>query len=310
MLDRLTSMRVFTAVVRHGTFSGAADELGLSRAMASKHVSALESRLGVRLLNRSTRVTRLTEAGQRYFERLDDLLGELDHLETRLHDEQDRVAGNLTIAAPPAFGAFHLAPVIAAFMRDHPDVRVQLLLDDRIIDLVDEDVDIAVTLRDLEDSSYIARRLTSVRMKICASPGYLARHATPAAPEDLAAHNCLIYGESAAGRQSNWPFQRDGDTLSVRVRGNFVSNVGDALRHLALADGGIVRLPSYIVRADLARGDLVTILEDFSEPLRPVHALYAHRDYVPAKVRGFLDFAIATFDEDRRQRSAAAPPAK
>lgn len=304
MLDRLTSMQVFLAVVRHGTFAGAATELGLSRAMASKHIAALEAHLGVRLFNRTTRVTRLTEAGQHYFARVDDLMAELSDLETRLSEDSGRISGHLALAAPPAFGAFHLAPVVAAFMRQHPGIQVSMTLTERAIDMVDEAYDLLISVRELEDSNLIARRLSAVRMKICATPEYLEQHALIRRPEDLQAHNCLIFSAAAKIYSADWQFQRRGAAFSVRVTGDFCANVGDALREVALSSAGVVRLPSYIVREDLAAGRLVNLLSRFSPPLRPVYALYPHRDYIPGKVRSFLDFAVTYFAADKRRRAA------
>lgn len=289
MLDRLTSMQVFMAVVRGGTFAAAADELGISRAMASKHVAALERHLGVRLFNRSTRSTRLTEAGTRYFKQLGELLSGLERLEHGLSDAAQGVRGVLTVAAPPLFGALYLSPLVADFMAAHPAVQVRLLLTDRQVDLVDEGVDVAITVRELADSSYVARRLTAVRMTVSASPAYLARRGSPAHPQALAEHNCLLFAEQPGHLFADWSFHEQGAPFAVRVRGDLVSNAGDALRALAAAGRGIVRLPHYIVADALAAGQLVTLLEPFEPPLRPVHALYPHRDHLPGKVRRFLD---------------------
>ena len=295
MLDRYTSMQVFLALVRRGTFTAAAAELGISRAMASKHIQALEDHLGVRLFNRTTRNNRLTAAGARYFERVDALLAELDEVEASLGEEAARVSGTLTLAAPPAFGAIHVAPLVAAFMARHPDVRLRLTLADRRLDLVDEGIDAAVTVRELEDTSYIARYLTAVRLIVCAAPAYLARHPAPSTPEDLVDHNCLTYAEAGASTRAQWRFQAATGPLDVRVDGNFVSNVGAALRNVALAGHGIARLPDYIVAADLADGRLVALLADWAPALRPVHVLYPHREHVPARLRAFLDFAREWF---------------
>lgn len=295
MLDRLTSLQVFLAVVRRGTFAGAAGELGLSRAMATKHVRALENHLGVRLFNRTTRVTRLTEAGARYHEQVADLVTRLALVEQSLVDDTAGVRGVLTVAAPPLFGALHLAPVVAGFMQAFPAVQVRLVLTDRHVDLVDEGIDVAVSVRELGDSSAIARRLTAVRMTVCASPAYLACRGHPAHPRDLAGHNCLLFAEHPHHLQGEWRFAEDGAALDVKVSGDFVSNAGDALRIVAVEGRGLVRLPHYIVAEALAAGRLATVLEAYEPPLRPVHALYAHREHQPGKLRSFLDYASAAF---------------
>ena len=294
MLDRFTGMEVFLALVRRGTFAAAADEVGLSRAMASKHIQALERRLGVRLFNRTTRSTRLTEAGERYYRDIETLLGELEQVEARLGEEAATVRGVLTIAAPPAYGAVHVAPIVAAFMARYPEIKVRLTLADRAVDLVEEGIDIAITVRELADVSYVARRLGAVRLVVCAAPAYLARHGVPRRPRELGDHNCLAYAETVAHLHADWQFRQEGRIVDVRAHGNFVSNVGNALRNLAVAGCGIVRLPDYIVTAELASGALVEILADFAAPLRPVHALYAHRVQVPRKIAAFLDYASAS----------------
>ncbi|MGE0484668.1 MAG: LysR substrate-binding domain-containing protein [Gammaproteobacteria bacterium] len=304
MLDRFTSMQVFLALVRRGTFAAAAEELGISRAMASKHIQALEDHLGLRLFNRTTRTTRLTEPGERYYERVYRLLNELDNIEARLSEEVGSVRGMLAIAAPPAFGAFHVAPVVGEFMRTYPDVQVRLVLADRPIDLVDEGIDVAITVRELADTSYIARRLSAVRMLVCAAPAYLTAHGRPRNPEDLVAHNCLIYSETPTHMHAEWQFRRGTGGFGVRVHGNFVSNVGNAIRNLALAGQGIARLPDYIVADDINRGTLAEVLARFSPPLRPVYALYPHRDHLPGKVVRFLDFAARSFANEPRQDGA------
>lgn len=291
MLDRFTSMQVFLSLVRHGTFAAAADEMGLSRAMASKHIQALESHLGVRLFNRTTRTTRLTEAGERYYESISHLLDELDHIETRLSDEAGSVRGQLAIAAPPAFGSFHIAPIVADFMAAYPQVQVRLHLVDREVDLLEDNIDIAVTVGELEDSSYIARKLGQVRMLVCASPDYLAAHGRPRRPEDLVRHDCLIYSTSSPNLQADWQFRRHGELFEVRVQGQFVCNVGNALRTMAVAGRGVARLPDYMVRRHLKENLLEEVLTRFSPPLRPVYALYPHRERLPGKVVGFLEFA-------------------
>lgn len=297
MLDRLTSMQVFLAVVRAGKFAKAAAELGLSRAMATKHVRALEDHLGVRLLNRSTRVTRLTEAGRRYYEQIGELLAQLDIVESRLSDDTAGVRGTLAMAAPPLFGALHLTPVIAAFLATYPEIRVRLTLTDRAIDLVEEGIDVAISVRELADSSYIARRLTAVRMTVCASPAYLALRGRPHQPRDLESHNCLLFAEQPLQHSAEWQFAHHDEALTVRVHGDLVSNAGDALRNVAARGRGIVRLPHYIVADDLAAGHLELLLADYEPPLRTVYALYAHRTHQPGKLRAFLDFASAAFAE-------------
>ena len=295
MLDRLLSMQVFLAVARHGTFTAAAEELGLSRAMASKHLQTLETHLGVRLVNRTTRTTRLTEAGARYYEQLSVLLTELDDVEAGIGQDATQVRGTLTVAAPPGYGATHVAPIVGAFMRHHPGIRVRLVLIEGQPDLVDAGIDVAITVRELADTSYIARKLGAVRLIVCAAQHYLDSRGRPRKPADLVDHNCLIYAETAAQLRAEWLFRRRGHTLPQAVTGNFVSNVGQAIRELAIAGGGVARLPDYLVEDALKTGELVEVLQTFAPPLRPVHALYAHRDHLPAKVLRFLEYAADSY---------------
>jgi len=295
MLDRLTSMQAFMAVVRTGGFARAGTELGLSPAMITKHVKALEEHLGMRLLNRTTRAVRLTEAGTRYHAELGELLAQLGEIEQRLSAETRGARGVLSVAAPPSFGARFIAPLVADFMRAEPAVRVRLTLTDREVDLIEEGIDVAIRVRELEASNLIARRLTEVRLHVCASAGYLARHGHPAQPDDLARHNCLLFAEQPAFMAGEWRFNAAGEVRAIRVAGDFVSNASEALRQLAVRGQGIVRLPHYIVADDLASGHLIAVLEDYAPARRPVHALYAHRDHQPGKLRAFVDFAVRAF---------------
>lgn len=304
MLDRFTSMEVFLAVARGGTFSHAADELGMSRAMASKHVKALEAHLGVRLFDRTTRAVRLTESGREYHDRIAALLAELASVENRVSSASTDVRGTLDIAAPTSFGAFHLAPVVADFMAAQPDVAVRMTLTERAVDLVEEGIDVAVRVGELEDSAYVARQLTAVRLVTCAAPAYLERHGAPARPADLSQHECVVFGTAPAKTHAEWVFHDGTRTTPVRVRGRFAANAGDAVRALAARGLGIARLPDYIVAAELANGTLVEVLERHAPPLRPVFALYPHRDHVPGKVRAFVEFAMAAFTDAAGDRSA------
>ncbi len=291
MLDRFQGLQIFAALARLGSFTAAAAETGVSRPMASKHIRELEARLGVRLFNRTTRSTKLTDAGRIYLERVSGLLDGLAETEVRLSDAQDTVRGTLRVAAPPAFGAFYLAPIIARFMAQHPEVRVRLDLSDRRFDLVEEAIDVEITVRELEDSSFVARRLGEVNMRVCAAPSYLESCGKPRRPEELARHDCLIYSNNPATMVADWQFRRRGESFHVTVKGRFASNVGDALCQYAQSGTGLVRLPDYIVREPIGRGRLVSILDNFAPALRPIHAVYAHRQYLPARLRQFLEFA-------------------
>ena len=299
MLDRFTSMRIFVAIARRGSFAEGAEEIGVSRAMASKHIKALESHLGVRLLNRTTRSIGLTEVGQIYLERIGVLLEQLETIEQQATNQSVEPKGNLAIAAPTSFGAFHLAPVVAAYMTKYPDINIRLTLTDRNVDLIDEGFDLAVRVGELEDSSHIARRLGMVRMVVCAAPDYLARHGEPQQPSDLERYNCLIFSETGIKAKTEWPFTIGGRAMSISARGDLVSNRGDALRVAAMAGRGIVRLPDYMVEEVLGNGDLIAVLTDFEPPRKPIYAVYLHREMLPSKIRTFVDYAATALEPQR-----------
>lgn len=288
-MDKLTSMKVFARVAKHGSFAAAAKELGISRAMATKHVMHLENALGVRLLNRTTRKINLTEAGAAYLERCLQILEDIEETElavTQLHSEPQ---GLLRISTPPFFGTFHLAPTIAAYLRQYPKVRVDLMVCGGLVDVVAEGLDLAIRLGEQPDSSLIARRLASSPRVVCGSPDYFERHGKPRHPHDLRRHNCLInWGFEP---HDNWKFTDiDGDTITVKVSGNLQANTADPLRLAAIHGLGLVVLPTYIVGQDLSKRRLEAVLQDYNLPPMDIYAVYPHRRHLSAKVRTFLDF--------------------
>jgi DNA-binding transcriptional LysR family regulator len=208
---------------------------------------------------------------------------------------RDTVGGTLTVAAPTSFGVFHLAPLVASYMKCNPAVSVQLMLTDRTVDLIDEGFDVAIQIRELSDSSLVARRLSEVKMIACAAPSYLAAHGEPAHPQDLTAHNCLVFSAMVHRFHATWLFGPQSRALTVPVSGNLISNQGYALRSAAVAGQGIVRLPSYIVDEDIAAGRLRPILMDFDPQIRPIYAVYPHREFLASKVRTFIDFLAEAF---------------
>lgn len=291
-MDRLGGMAVFAAVVEAKSFSAAARRLGVSKSAVSKQVARLEQRLGARLLNRTTRRLALTEAGMAFYEHCARILAEAGEAElavTRLHG---RPRGTIRINAPMTFGLMHIAPAVSDFLAENPELRVDMVLDDRFVDLIDEGFDVAVRIGALADSSLVARRLAPVRTVVCGAPDYFRRRGEPALPADLADHNCLLYAyESTA----EWRFEGPDGALAVRVRGDFRANNGDALRAVALAGHGITLIPTFIVGEDLASGRLRTVLDDYRVPERAVHAVYPHRRYLSPKIRAFVDFFAARF---------------
>ena len=296
-MDKLTSIQVFTAVAASGSFSTAARELGLSTAMVSKHIKRLEDDLGVRLLNRSTRRSSLTEAGSDFFARCANILRELEDAEQNVKSLSGEVRGELRISAPATFGAQFLMPAIIDFKRDYPRINVNLRLGPQTLNPLEGGYDIAIHAGDasLSDSSLVARKLGSFEMQICASADYVARAGTPQQPRDLAKHNCLIFQSDTA--TTEWLLRGpDDEEYSVAVSGDMYSNQGNALRIAAVAGMGVIRLPDYLLADDLQAGRLLRLLPDFTSPERAVFALYPHREHLPAKVRSFIDFLASRFD--------------
>jgi DNA-binding transcriptional LysR family regulator len=287
-MDKLTSMSVFVRVAKAGSFAGGASELGISRAMATKHIMQLEGSLGTRLFNRTTRSLSLTEVGASYLERCQQVLMDVEEMEAAVTHLQTEPRGVLKISAPPVIGATHITRAVAEFLKIHPDLQVDMTLQSSPGDLIDEGIDIAIYLGDLDDTSMVARKLASSPMVVCASPEYLAKYGTPKTPEDLYHHSCLINWASTP--RNKWKFKGKIGYITVSVSGRMQSNVADANRIAAINGLGLVMLATYVVGRDMERGKLVPVLENYVLPPLDIHAVYPHRKYLSAKVRRFLDF--------------------
>jgi DNA-binding transcriptional LysR family regulator len=287
-MDRLTAMQVFVRVVEAGSFVKAAGQLEISTTAASRLVADLEAHLGTRLLQRTTRRLSLTAAGSAYFDRCQQIVGAVEEAEALVGLEAQRPFGTLRVSGPVVFGMLHLAPLLAAYGARYPEVRVDISLADRIVDLVDEGFDVAIRIAGRLADALVARRLTTVRIAVCASPEYLRRHGTPRAPPDLAKHNCLLY--SINERPGEWTFEGPQGSTTVKVAGSLRSNNGDLLRTAALAGVGIVVQPTFIVGDDLRQGKLVPVLPRYCQPDLAAYAIYPTRRHLPAKVRSFVDF--------------------
>ena len=299
MLDRLTSMAVFVAAADAGSFAGAAGPLSLSPQMVSRHVAALETQLGVRLLNRTTRSQGLTESGRTYYERCRIVLAEVEAADSLAGESHAEPHGRLRISAPVTFGAHSLAPVIARYMRDYPKVEVDLFLTDRFVDLVNEDVEATFRVGPLADSGLIARPLAPYRLAACASPTYLRERGAPVTPEDLAGHDCLSYAYRTRRTDKAWPFTRDGRTHWVQVTPRLEVNDGVALLSIAMAGGGVMLAAEDVVRQALDDGRLVRVLPDYEPPSRPMHLVYAADQRQTPKLRAFIKAAAAAFAADK-----------
>jgi DNA-binding transcriptional LysR family regulator len=287
-VDKLTSMSVFVRVAKAGSFAGGASELGISRAMATKHIMQLEGSLGTRLFNRTTRSLNLTDVGASYLERCQQVLLDVEEMEAAVTHLQTEPRGVLKISAPPVIGATHITRAVAAFLKIHPDLTVDLILQSSPGDLIDDGIDIAIYLGDLDDTSMVARKLASSSMVVCGSPDYLAKHGIPYTPEDLYNHSCLVNWASAP--RNKWQFKGKTGYTTINVSGRMQSNVADANRIAAVNGLGLVMLATYVVGRDIEKGKLIAVLEDYAPPPLDIHAVYPHRKYLSAKVRRFLDF--------------------
>ena len=305
-MDRFSEIRAFVTVAEQGSFAAAADRLDLSRAMVTKLVSALEARLGVRLMHRTTRRLSLTEAGETYLAQGGALLAELEDLEALLSQGASKASGRLRVTAPVSFGMRFLGRAIAGFQRQHPQVEVELSLNDRKVDLVDEGFDLAIRVSNLDDSSLIARPLARVRDRLCASPDYLLRHGVPQHPDELAQHDCLIY--TLINQPHLWEYQGpDGQPGKVRIKGSLRANNGDILTDAAVHGMGITRQPEFLLLQALESGQLQTILDDYRWSCLDVSAVYPVRRHVPGKVRVFVDYLVDFFAQQKNSPSYDGP---
>lgn len=295
MLDRITGMQVFSRASAAGSLSAAARQLGLSPAMATKHIDALEKRLGARLFHRSTRSLVLTEAGQQYLELCVRLLPELDETEAMIVSQRVEATGRLRLNAPLSFGVRYVAPLIPAFCKKHPEVTVDLGLNDRVVDLMEEGWDLTIRVGHLKDSRLVSRQLTESAMIVCASPHYFRQHGRPKFWSDLANHNCLSVSFSAISRPEEWRYGRHADK-HIAIKGSLRANNGDALVAAATAGLGILYEPEFIVADAISRGDLESITLDApTADLGGIHLVRSSDRNPPAKVRVMTDFLIDAF---------------
>ncbi|WBO22846.1 LysR family transcriptional regulator [Sphingomonas abietis] len=290
MADRMTGIEVFVLAMRLGSLSAAARSMGMSAAMAAKHLDSLEGRLGATLVHRTTRRLSLTEAGAGYLDKAERIMVDLREAENEASSRAIAIEGLLRVSAPATFGVMHLAALVAEFGARQPGVTIELGLNDRYVDLLEERWDVAIRIGRLADSSLIARKLAKVRLTICAAPDYLARRGTPRTVEDLGLHNCLGYTLAPLVGGSSWAFGADGGTR-VPIRGSLQANNGEALVNAARAGHGIVYAPRFMAATFIAAGELVEL--DFGMALLDLGAIYAvtHPTRRPAaKTRAWIDF--------------------
>jgi DNA-binding transcriptional LysR family regulator len=292
-MDRFLEMQTFAAVVDAGSFVRAAESLGLSKAAASRHVADLEERLGVRLLHRTTRRLSLTAEGEIFHLRCRELLEELAEAEGEITSRSGEAVGQLKLNVPVSFGILHLAHLWPGFLARHPGVMLDVTLNDRTVDLVDEGYDLAVRIGSLQDSSLVSRQLASTRLVLCATPDYLRTHGQPTHPHDLARHPVISYRLLSA--RDLWSFEGPEGTVRVEVTPRILTNNGDTCRAAALQHLGLVLQPDFLVGADLRSGALVEVLPAYRAPEYGVYAVYPTRKHVSPKVRLLIEYLVEAF---------------
>lgn len=309
-MDRFRTMESFVRVVRAGSFTIAANQLGLSRALISRHVSDLEQRLGVRLLNRSTRSLNLTEEGQSYLEFCEQLFRDVESKERLIVRTRTEAIGTLKLTAPKSFGAVHLSDAVVAFAGVQPKLRVSLVLEDislRPGEFSEKGLDLALRVTSVRNASFVEESITPLDWVVCASPDYLARAGRPASPADLADHACLVH-VNVLPSDHIWRFEGPSGKQSIKVAGAFMSNSALALRKAALASLGIALVPRYAVADDLSSGLLTAVLPRYKTTARPLLAVYPRTPAVPQKVRIFIDFLKDWFAARNVNRTSSRMP--
>ena len=296
-MGQLEDMQAFVRVVEAGSISHAADQLGVTKSAVSRRLSELEARLGTTLLKRTTRSSSLTDAGQRYYERSLIVIDDVAELNAITAGNDNALSGTLRLAAPLSFGLSHLSPAIDIFARKHPDLTIRINFSDRQIDLVQEGVDLAFRIAELKDSSLKARKITSIKLMLCASPDYLKRQGSPQTPENLKKHQLLNYDSS--GSVLPWRLlDSKGQEHIVHPEAKIIANNGNFLRDMSIAGHGIFISPTFISWEALAKGKLVQVLPDYRIPSINAYAVYPQTRYLPQRARSFIDFLVRRFGEN------------
>lgn len=287
-MGKFKQLESFVAVATLGSLSAAARAQGVAPAMMGRRINALEARLGIKLMVRSTRRLSLTSEGTSLLEEAQRILRDLDETESRISQGGIKPSGHLRITAPAGFGRRHVAPLLPELLARHPRVTVTLDLTDRLVDLIEERYDCAIRIGELDDSQIVGLRLADNRRLVVAAPSYLESHGCPATPDDLAHHNCLSFG-SQANQARGWLFKYKGQVHAVRVKGNLACSDGSVLHEWTLAGYGLAWRSMWEVREDLAAGRLVSVLDDYAAPSNGIFALLAERKHLPLRVRAFVD---------------------
>ncbi|NHZ89657.1 LysR family transcriptional regulator [Massilia sp. CCM 8733] len=300
-MGQFRQLSTFVDVVARGSLSAAARAEGIAPAMIGRRLDALEARLGVKLLQRTTRKLALTDEGAAFLEDCQRILGELEEAESAVAERSARASGHLLVSAPAGFGRQHVAPLLPSFLAEHQDVTVNLNLNDRVVDVVGEGVDVAIRIASLSDSSLVGVKLADNQRVLVASPAYLKRHGVPDTLADLARHNCLAI--SSEGSQRGWTFRDSGKLVTLKVAGNMVCNDGEVLHDWALAGKGLAWRSMWEVGTEIEAGKLCTVLDAFAAPGNDIHAVFAQRRHLPLRIRAFVDFLRRTYAQPDYWRS-------
>lgn len=297
-MDTLDGLKTVIAVVETSSFTAASDRLGMSKALVSKYVNEVEKELGIRLFNRTTRQLALTEAGKRYYEQAVILLEQFSAMVDNVTDEQSSPRGLLRISAPVTFGEMKLAPLLTEFSQLYPDLKIELILTNNAIDMLEEAIDVRLRIGGVDDSNMIARHLKTFPLVLSASPGYLSKYGLPKTPQQIADHACIIDSNFRIGKQ--WPFiSPNGSSETINVSSAMAANSPQAVREMAIAGGGIAMVPDFIVEDAIETGQLTPVLPNYTTLEFGLYAIYPHRKYIAKKVRCFLDFALEKFQSNK-----------
>ncbi|HEX7115354.1 MAG TPA: LysR family transcriptional regulator [Steroidobacter sp.] len=292
-MSKIDQMVSFVAVVEAGSFVAAAEATGQSKAAVSRHVAELEQRLGVRLLQRTTRRLSLTEEGHAFFARAREILDSIDEAEAELTSRSHEPTGLLRVNAPLTFGVLHLAPLWGRFVAAHPKISLDVTLGDRQVDLIEEGYDLAIRIASDPSPQLVSRKLATTRVVLCASPAYLSRHGVPKHPSELAHHAAIAYTYWSGGDE--WRFDGPDGPVVVKPTWRLRTNNGDTCRRAALDGYGVILQPDFLIGEDLKRGDLVELLPEYRSIVLTVHAIYPTRKHLPLKVRCLVDFLVDAF---------------
>ena len=302
-MDSLDGLRTFVSTVEAGSFTAAADRLGISKKLASKYVAELENRLGVKLLQRTTRTLSLTSAGQKYYPRCVALLAEFEAMSAELREDDVGLSGTIRISAPVTFGELYLEADLARFRKKHPDLAIDLRLNDRYVDLVSEGFELALRIGSLEDSSLVSRRLNVTDLIAVATPHYLERNGRPQHPSQLVDHNCIRDSNFRAG--THWPFQINGQDQKIAVNGTLMVNSTTSVRNAVMRHEGIGLCPSYAVSEHIQRGALEHVLVDFASSQLGIQLVFTDARRLPKRTRALIDFLVDSYKTAPWQRSGS-----